>query len=123
MRAYVDAASDSRVFIRTPRGTARVTWRGAEAPRSGDLDLELTLKGRIRWAVEASIAGADEPMGVGDDGSLVGRLEAIDPDGVIWLRLAEGLVMAAPEGTAPLVRIGDLVLIRVAEIEAYPVKL
>lgn len=124
MRVHVDRAlSSNRVLIRTPRGTAQVTWRGAEAPREGELDVELTLKGRIRWAVEASVTGADEQTGIGDDGSLVGRLEAIDPDGVIWLRLAEGLVMAAPQGTAPPVKIGDSVLIRAIEIDAYPVKL
>lgn len=90
-------------------------------PMTGGIDVELTLKGLIRWGVEASITGSDEPMGVGHDGSLVGQLEAIDPDGVIWLRLAEGLVMAAPVGEAPPLKEGDSVLIRATEIEVYPV--
>ncbi len=124
MRVYVHASLPSgRVLIRTGRGTAAVEWSGAKVPKSGEIDVELTLRGRIRWGLEATVTRADDPIGVGDDGSLVGRLEAVDPDGVIWLRVGDGLVMVAPEGTAPPLTIGDAVLIGALEIQAYPVDL
>jgi hypothetical protein len=63
---------------------------------------------------------AGERPGFGEDGSLVAAVEGVDSDGVLKLRVGDGVVMIAPTGSQPRVSVGDLVRVRSVEIDIYP---
>jgi hypothetical protein len=60
------------------------------------------------------------PTGIGRGGSVVGAVVELEADGVLKLRVADGLLMIAPTGRRPPLEVGDLVQIDGAEISVYP---
>ena len=112
--------SDGIVTIRTEDGVARVVWKGAKLPSFGEANVELTLRGRLRWGIEVVPAPSGERVGIREDGSVVAALDGVDADGVVKLRLADGVAMIAPTGKQPPISVGDLVHVVGIEIDIYP---
>lgn len=112
--------SDRIVTIRTEHGVARVVWKGAKPPSLGEANVELTLRGRLRWGIEVVTALSGERAGIREDGSVVAAVDGVDSDGVVKLRMAGGVVMIAPTGKQPPISVGDLVHVVGIEIDIYP---
>ena len=112
--------SDRIVTIRTEHGVARVVWKGAKPPSLGEANVELTLRGRLRWGKEVVTSPSGERAGIRDDGSVVAAVDGVDSDGVVKLRMAGGVVMIAPTGKQPPICVGDLVHVVGIEIDVYP---
>jgi len=51
---------------------------------------------------------------------VVAAVEGVDLDGVVKLRLADGVAMIAPTGKQPPISVGDLVHVVGIEIDIYP---
>ena len=111
---------DRTVIIRTETGEARVVWKGATPPGLGETDVEIFVKGPLRWGEEVIPMVAGERPGFGEDGSLVAAVDGVDFDGVLKLRMGGGVVMIAPTGSQPRIGVGDLVRVRSVEIDIYP---
>lgn len=123
MRIFIlkaDDGKDPEVTIRTAKGEARVVWRGSTPPEVGETNVELDVPGALHWGLEVVPAASGERVGVGRDGSLVGAVIGVDPDGVVKLGLDGGLLMIDPKGTPPPLRMGDLISIKGVRIEVYP---
>jgi Biotin protein ligase C terminal domain len=114
-----DSGRPDSVIVRTEDGEVRVLWRGATRPPTGETNVELTLAEGLRWGTEVSSAPTGRPTGIGRDGSIVGAVVGLDADGVLKLRVADGLLMIAPTGTWPPLKVGDLIQIY-GEISVYP---
>ena len=112
--------SDRIVTIRTENGVARVVWKGATPPSPGETNVELTLRGRLRWVTEVVPAPSGERAGIREDGSVVAAVDAVDSDGVVKLCMADEVVMIAPTGRQPHISVGDLVHVMGIEIDIYP---
>ena len=98
----------------------RVLWRGATRPPIGETNVELTLGEGLRLGTEVSSVPTSRPTGIGRGGSVVGAVVELEADGVLKLRVADGLLMIAPTGRRPPLEVGDLVQIDGAEISVYP---
>ena len=112
--------SDRIVTIRTENGVARVVWKGATPPSPGETNVELTLRGRLRWGTEVVPAPSGERAGIREDGSVVAAVDGVDSDGVARLRMPGEVVMIAPTGRQPPISVGDLVHVVGIEIDIYP---
>ena len=112
--------SDGIVTIRTEDGVARVVWKGAKLPSFGEANVELTLRGRLRWGIEVVPAPSGDRAGIREDGSVVAAVDGVDSDGVVKLRMADEVVMIAPTGRQPPISVGDLVHVVGIEIDIYP---
>ena len=111
MRVKVDAVDGHRVWFSCAAGRAEARWVGA-LPVAGEHDVELEVSGRV--AVAGATAEALEP------GRLVARVEAIDDDGVVALRLCGGLVVLDEAGPATV--LGGYVEVSDARFELFPVQ-
>lgn len=74
----------------------------------------------LRWGKEVVTAPSGERAGIREDGSIVAAVDGVEPDGVVKLRMAGGVVMIAPTGKQPPISVGGLVHVVGIEIDMYP---
>lgn len=111
MRVVVEAVDGDRVRFSCAAGRAEGRWVG-EPPLPGEHDVELEVSGAV------APAEAGERL---EPGRLVARVERVDDDGVVVLRLAGGLVVLDEAGPATVV--GGFVKVADAIFELFPVAL
>lgn len=109
MRVVIEAVEGDHVRFSCSAGRAYARWVG-EPPTPGAHDVRLEVSGLV------SPAGAGERL---EPGRLVARVEAIDDDGVVLLRLGDGLVVLDEAGPATVV--GAFVEVSKALFEMVPV--
>lgn len=110
MRVVIEAVEGDRVRFACAAGRADARWVGAP-PTPGEHDVRLEVSGVV------SPAGADERL---EPGRLVARVETIDDDGVVALRVSDGLVVLDEAGPATIV--GAFVEVSKALFELAPVR-
>jgi len=109
VRVVIEAVDGDRVRFACVAGRADARWIGAP-PTPGEHEVRLEVSGIV------SAAGAGEQL---EPGRLVARVEAIDDDGVVLLRLGDGLVVLDEAGPATVV--GASVEVSKALFELVPV--
>ncbi len=123
MRVFIVKANpgvDPEVTIRTNNGDAQVIWKGPTPPVLGEANVELDLRGQLRWGMEVEPARSGGPTGIAADGSMVAEVIGVDVDGVLKLSVEGGLLMIAVEGGPGPLRAGDHLYIKGVQIELYP---
>lgn len=102
----------------------RATWRGGDRVDVGaDVYVELAVPDVVDWNdVALSDLPPDVPTGPAGTVPVVGEVVALDPDGVLTVRVdGTSLLMVEVVGDAPAHLEGRYVLLHVREVEAYPV--
>jgi len=108
VRVVIAAVDGARVRFGCAAGRAEARWVG-DAPVVGEHDVGMEVSGTVTAAEGGE---ALEP------GRLVARVEAIDHDGVVALRLCGGVVVLDEAGPATVV--GAFVEVTDAVFELFP---
>jgi hypothetical protein len=74
----------------------------SDTPTLGSVDIELEVLGDLSWSASNSLTG-----GVSGGNALVGRVEDTDADGVVTLRVGDGILLVDVPDDGPLPRIGE----------------
>jgi hypothetical protein len=105
-------------------GTATAAWAGERPVRGHEYDVECDVPGVVEW--DAGIRPSDQydDLVVERGGRIFlrGRLEGVDADGVLALRIAESLVLIEADGNSPAAS-GARVQLEVPGITLYPTHL
>ena len=110
MRVRVEAVDGDRVRFSCAAGAAEARWVGP-APAVGEHEVEVEVSGTV------AAIGEGETL---EPGRLVARVEAIDDDGVVALRLRGGRVVLDEAGPATVV--GRFVEVGDARFELFPAR-
>ncbi len=103
-------------------GAGHGIWRGERLEAPARVDVELDVPGVHRWgeAIDAP-AGAETGFHETPSGlELVGRVEALDADGMLFLRIAGGLVMVETVGSPWDDVVGSIVGLRPMALALFP---
>jgi hypothetical protein len=96
-------------------------WVGANPPAAGvEVEVELTVPREIPWEEIALDPG---PTDSGPPGAAVidGLVEDFDHDGVLVLRVVDGIVLVDTKGVPPLAIVGRRLRLTPDVVEIYPV--
>lgn len=113
----IDSTPPPRVYFRTALGQAWGYWFEALPTTGQSYDVEITVDDELEWgrniradaAHTAALSAADNGV------ELIARLEALEPDGVVFLRMGNSLLMVEADGEdAPPV--GSMVRLQVDAI-------
>lgn len=128
MRARTVGAAEpgERVVLLGRTCRVRATWRGSDRVDAGaDVYVELTVPDVVDWNdVALSDVPPNVPIGPAATVPVVGEIVALDPDGVLTLRVdGTSLLMVEVVGDAPARLDRRHALLHLSEVEAYPVDL
>jgi len=101
----VDADTNQVVVeFSTPFGVALGEWRGPAPERYSHHYVEIETANRLTWEKEIGVT-ADEHFRLDYDlnqlVTLQGKLETVEPDGVVYLLIGAGIVTVKTNGTPP----------------------
>lgn len=91
-------------------------WYGDTLPAGAEADVELTVDDVLRWA-DVEVRGV--AWGPADGGVLTGRVEALEDDGALTVRVDDTLVVVEPVGTPPASVVGRHVRFVVRDLAIY----
>jgi len=111
VKVVIESVDGHRVSFSCTAGRAEARWVGDGPPTVGEHEVAVEVSGTV------AATDATETL---EPGRLVARVEAIDDDGVVTLRLGDGLVVLDEAGPATIV--GRFVEVGQARFELFPVR-
>jgi hypothetical protein len=126
MRVFISqtgTATPCQVNSFCAAGAAVVSWCAEQLPAVGKCDVEIDVPVDLTWGATATYPPVVTEEYLASDGqmiTLVARVEEMSSDGVLTLRLAEGLLLVEVRGRIPGAVIGELVEIKTPELKMYP---
>lgn len=109
------------VVFRGDGFSGSATWLGSAKEVGALVDVELQIRDEVDW--DDIVAGHEGASTVGRDdeeGLLIGAVEDLDQDGVLTLRIADGVVLIDTTGEPPLEVVGRTVRMVVRDVEIVP---
>lgn len=113
----VDHGSPAQVSLRAGDFVCRGAWRGQGPPPpvGAETDIEVTVEDGCRWS------GDNELVGVSAGAEyLSGQVEATEADGVVTLRVGDGLVMVEVPDDGRLPQVGERLTVSDARLTFWP---
>ena len=124
VRLETEATYGGPVRFRGPGVTGAGSWRGsARVPPGTEVWVELDVQQELDLDLVERTAAAGFIARVPGETSLVlqGRVEDLEHDGVLSLRVGGGLVLLDTLGTGPLAIVGSHLEVHCEKVDVYPV--
>lgn len=102
----------------------RARWLGRPEKAGAQVDVELQIRDEVDW--QDVVLVSEAAVLVDRDGTdlvMRGVVDDLDKDGVLTLRLADGVVLIDTRGEAPLGVVGRVVRIGVRDVEIVPTQI
>lgn len=124
MRITIDEITGDQSVVRFSfeTGHADGIWRGDGRPSVGPVDVEWQVPGRFFWDDDVRIRPVDpRAQAVRDDVlSIAGIAMGLTGDGVLSVRVADGVVEFQTAGKAPVGLVGSVIEVDSPLIELFP---
>ncbi|MDQ3801738.1 MAG: hypothetical protein M3384_20125 [Acidobacteriota bacterium] len=104
MRIKISEISDNKIVFNTPLGIGKGIWMSDPLPRLDEsYDVEIEINDSLKWGENVSFTEADkEAIGIDNEYVYIqGKIEGVDSDGLVILRLGDSVIMLDSFTTLP----------------------
>jgi hypothetical protein len=96
MRIRIDEISGNKIVFKSPLGIGKGIWMSDSPPLIDEsYEVEIEINDSLKWGENVSFAAEDkEVIGMDNEyGHIQGKVEGVDSDGLVILRLGDSIIM------------------------------